>query len=112
MTPPTPSDTIRTRLAFAFEAAETEEDRAWVNEGQEALAMMEAEVERRRNALERLAELHASLIVVDAGLNFDLSRMKEFGPNYNQAVKDGLARLGAICDTLADILLAQPGDAA
>lgn len=47
----TPSDTIRTRLAFAYEAAETEEDRAWVNEGQEALVVMEGEVERLTSAL-------------------------------------------------------------
>lgn len=48
---PTPSDTIRNCLAFAFEAAETEEDRAWVNEGQEALAVMEGEIARMTQAL-------------------------------------------------------------
>lgn len=56
-------------------------------------------------AQERLKVLHATICQVAAGLNFDLRRMTIFGDNYNQAVVDGLGRLDAICDTLADIAL-------
>lgn len=124
------SDTIRTRLAFAFEAAETEEDRAWVNEGQEALAMMETEIERLTSALHA-----ANLECADyAGTvrklrrRLDVSRQmqkalkevetlpaRETVPDagaWNSEMRLGLAAGRIEAAEIARRALAQPGDAA
>lgn len=53
----------------------------------------------------RLKQLHGELCRLSAGLRFDLRKHIEFGEYYNQAVKDGLGRLDACCDTLADVLI-------
>lgn len=97
---PTPSDIIRTRLAFAYEAAETEEDRAWVNEGQEALALMEAEVERLRKAS---IEAIALLDVAIGGSTFTRPRTGQIIVHRDRAEK---------CLELLRQAIAQPGDAA
>lgn len=55
---------------------------------------------------ERLQHLHDEACRLSSGLAFDLRKEIEFGPDYNQAIKDSLRRLDACCDTLADILLA------
>lgn len=93
MLTPTPSDTIRNCLAFAYEAADTNEDRAWVNEGRGALAMMEAQVERLRRALEEI-KVHRPMQPVSGD---------DWGRGYDDACRrnSGIARAA----------LAQPGDA-